>query len=108
MKKGGFKYAMFEDNYPTIDVGDCWSLKKAFIQKGKDAEYLHKNIKCYYEFPPIFQLPKTRWGADWNESTYPTPRPLFDLAKKNTYKDWITSFIGEAKGYTWICYVELK
>jgi len=102
MKERGFKYAMFEDNYP-IGQGDCYSLKQAF--ESKDAEYLKNNVKVYYEFPPIFKTELTRWGNPWEE--YSTPPPLYVESEKG-YEDWMALFVGEATSYTWICYVELK
>lgn len=103
MKEKGFKYAMFEDNYPT-GKGDCYSLKKAFEDK-KDATWLHENLKIYYEFPPIFILPFTRWGDEWKN--YPTPEALMEVNGQG-YEDWMATFVGEAMSYTWICYIELK
>lgn len=104
MKEKGFKRAMFEDNYPVEGIGDCYSLKKAFQNK-KDAAWLRKNLKIYYEFPPIFTLPKTRWGEDW--SKYPTPDPLL-VKDGEGYENWMATMVGECQSYTWICYVELR
>lgn len=104
MKARGFKYAMFEDNYPTWK-GDCYSLKKCFEKGGVDASYLKQNLKVYYEFPPIFKLPLTRWGDEW--SNYKTPNPLYEVDGEG-YEDWMAIFVGEAQYYTWICYIELK
>lgn len=104
MKLNGFKYAMFEDNYPT-GLGDCYSLKKCFSENGLEAQYLKDSIKTYYEFPPIFKLPQTRFGTPWGD--YDTPDPLYEKDGEG-YESWMDLFIGEANSYTWICYVELK
>ena len=102
MKQRGFKYAMFEDNYPT-GQGDCYSLKQAFDTD--DAQYLKENLKIYYEFPPIFKTEVTRWGDKWDN--YPTPSPLY-VPNGEGYETWMALFLGEATSYTWICYVELN
>ncbi len=104
MKELGFKYAMFEDNYPPGQDGMV-TLKKCFHEKGKEADYLKKNIKLYYEFPPIFKLPYTRWGDKWD--LYETPEPLYEVDGLG-YENWMALMVGEAQSYTWICYVELK
>lgn len=103
MKVRGFKYAMFEDNYP-IGQGDCYSLKQAIEGGGKDAAYLKKNLKLYYEFPPIFKTYLTRWGDEW--SKYPTPEPLYEIGGKG-YENWMSELVAETTSYTWICYIEL-
>ena len=105
MKKLGFKYVMFEDNYPK-DLGDCYSLKKIWMENGENADYLRENLNLYYEFPPIFKLPKTRWGIDWDEKL-PTPEPLY-IKDGVGYENWMALFVGEAPNYLWICFVELK
>lgn len=102
MKSKGFKYAMFEDNYPT-GKGDCYSLKQALDKRGADAEYLKDTLKTYYEFPPVFKTELTRWKDNW--SAYETPEPLYH---PNQYEKWMDCYFKEAQSYTWICYIELK
>ncbi len=88
-KKMGFKHLIFEDNYPAGE-GDCVSLKQ-------NPEFVAKNTKQYYEFPPIFRPDPTRWGY-----SIPMPEPVCsNVTVVNK------SFFEEAKWYTWICYVEL-
>lgn len=130
-KELGFKHLIFEDNYPD-DVGDCYSLKKAFMGAGfqrkrtlksylidvirqsgsagnverntTDASFLKEVLEIYYEFPPVFKSALTRWGADWTNEEYPTPPPLYtDLQ----YRD-LGIFKDEAQFYTWLCYAKLK
>ncbi len=132
-EKWGFKHLIFEDNYPPR-VGDCYSLKKAFCEAGfqpetptnwkfrlksllqpslraqpippntKDMEYLKKVLDIYYEFPPVFQAEKTRWGTPWDCEHYYTPEPLFE----NLENEDLKIFREEAPFYTWICYARLK
>lgn len=127
MKWKGFSKAIFEDNYPA-KRGDCYSLKKILgnngfykeqniktklkkligseISKDVKANSTHslellKNLKLYYEFPPIFKENFTRWGDAWDPIDYPTKAPLFD-------NNAIHPFKKEALDYTWICLVELN
>ena len=38
-----------------------------------DARILQRNVEIYSEFPPLFKVPSTRWGDEWNDASYPTP-----------------------------------
>jgi hypothetical protein len=103
----GFKFLMFEDNYPE-GQGDCLSLKKIFennkyqILPGMVAnEYLERVVDCYGEFPPFFRLEKTRWNTDWN--SHRSDEPLLDT--DDTRFDVLRSDMDQ---YTWINYLELK
>jgi hypothetical protein len=69
-----------------------------------DAACLQANLAAYYEFPPIFRLPTTRWGDAWTDDRYPTPPPLLERVAA----DYQQIFRDEADNYTWICYVRLK
>ncbi len=69
-----------------------------------DAGLLQKNLDVYYEFPPVFKTPQTRWGDDWDETAYPTPEPILKQAIKPAHD----VFLDEAKSYTWVCYAKLK
>ena len=99
----GWKYLMFEDNYPT-GQGDCVSLKKTFDEDGEDAKWLKKVIKTYYEFPPIVKVDNTRWGDEWDDVDYPTPKPLLKVIEDDKRK----VYLEEIEQYTWICFVELE
>lgn len=102
-KKKGYKYLIFEDNYP-IGQGDCVSLKQILDGNlNEDKQYLLDNLKVYYEFPPVFKKEYTRWGVPW--SNYLTQEPLFENLTNENMKYKI--FDDDAPGYTWICYVEL-
>ncbi len=130
----GFKQFIFEDNYPAGNVGDCYSLKKAFQYTGfqantnhagfknrlrawlksaknrsitpneTDAAFLAEILAIYYEFPPVFKATKTRWGDDWTEANYPTPKPLYSEVET----DDVQIFEQEAQDYTWICYAQIR
>ncbi len=69
-----------------------------------DSRMLRKHLEVYYEFPPVFKTDKTRWGDEWNEETYPTPRPLLERPTKPSHE----LFRDEARYYTWICYAKLR
>ena len=105
----GFKYLMFEDNYPP-GQGDCVSLKKVFANQKNykviphvDAiSWLPKVIKTYCEMPPIFELETNRWGLPWK--TYDSHEPLLE---KRT-EDYHDVFYRDMDQYTWINYLELK
>lgn len=69
-----------------------------------DSKMLEKNLDVYYEFPPVFKTSKTRWGDEWDDTTYPTPEPLIEHSEKSSHQ----LFVDEAVFYTWICYAKLK
>ncbi|GGO66960.1 hypothetical protein [Bowmanella pacifica] len=121
MKWKGFNAAMFEDNYPKRR-GDCYSLKKMFGGDGfaletaeqdsaQTAGYIEPNtthreelyqaLALYYEFPPLFKEPMTRWGDSWDNTHYPTKPPVFAANVEDELRD-------EALHYTWMCYLKLK
>jgi hypothetical protein len=129
----GFRHLIFEDNYPA-GTGDCYSLKKAFMHGGHtpvllrdwksvlkrtlgmeqpaaaippnadDMAWLQSVLSVYYEFPPVYQLPKTRWGADWNDAALPTPPPVLSGPAHTPAQQLLRD---EAADYTWICYAQL-
>jgi len=102
--KLGYKHLIFEDNYPRKQ-GDCVSLKQTLEEDKEIAKILKEHIEIYYEFPPVFKQNKTRWGDDWDDTNYPTAKPIFDEIKGNEkYK----LFYDDALGYTWIAYVKLR
>lgn len=133
-KEMQFKNLIFEDNYPP-GRGDCYSLKKAFLHAGhdddastglkkmikrmlnrypagyvrpnaNDAAYLNENLSVYYEFPPVFRSDRTRWGDEWIDDKYPTPRPLVD--KDNIGNQNFSVFKKDSVHYTWMCLASLK
>ena len=116
MKWMGFRYAMFEDNYP-VSQGDCYSLKKIFSEKGfiKDNEeiikpnkahsiYTQMNLETYTTFPPLVKTDKTRWGDEWNDANYPTENPILSQEEAESFP----ILMEEARLYTWICFIKLK
>jgi len=108
-KLSGFKYLMFEDNYPE-GQGDCISLKKVLefpenynILPGFTAkDYLERVLERYQELPPIFSLEMTRWNTPWE--SYRSNSPLLS----SDSDDELQVFKKEMDQYTWINYVELK
>ena len=68
-----------------------------------DARMLETHLETYFEFPPVIQSERTRWGDPWDDS-YPTPEPLLERPEKPSHR----LFAEEAMWYTWICYVRLK
>ncbi len=95
--KCGFKYLLFEDNYP-LNEGDCLSVKQ-IIDSGNGQE-LNKYIKTYFEFPPFYAPNKTRWGQNWND--IPCSQPLMT--------EYHTKYEGLHKNsqyYTYFAFVEL-
>ena len=99
--ENNFKYAIFEDNYPTGE-GNLISLKKKLDIDDEDSAYLEKIIKTYYEFPPIIELEKNRWGKKWD--IYPIKPPILSSVENDLHK----VYKDEAGQYTWLCYVELN
>lgn len=124
----GFRSAIFEDNYPP-DIGDCYSLKKVFAGSGDTPVRPHspwwhrkktppiraavpansahrdsllKRLETYYEGPPLVEMEKTRWGADWYDPAYATKPALFarDEVDETTLR--------EGTAFTWMCYVEIR
>lgn len=67
-----------------------------------DDAYLRENLDIYYEFPPLYRLPATRWGDSWD--TIPTAEPILDYRSPHP----ASILLEEAYGYTWICYVKFK
>ena len=100
-KKNGFKYIIFEDNYP-IGQGDCVSIKQLLEKNGKETDYLKSVIKTHYVFPPIFKNDKNRWGVKWD--IIPIKKPLLTSVDK----EYLKIYKKDAHNYTWLCYVELK
>lgn len=112
--KLGFKKLIFEDNYPNKNAG-CYSPKIILSNKEyyttnqnnpiqENYDYLNDIIDVYQEMPPIFKGNETRWGTDWNNIDYPTVGPLLTNDDISKYP----IFWEEHKGYTWLCYIELK
>jgi len=116
-KELGFKHLIFEDNYPP-NHGDCISIKKILSyedyltqQPGQETKYFSKNkddtdflksiIKEYYEFPPLFKTPTTRWGDAWSDDT---KDPILSANEKEDYHPILWQ---EKLDYTWICYVNI-
>jgi len=103
-KKRGFKFVMFEDNYPP-GQGDCKSLKKLFetsnAEDDNERNELLTYIKTYQEMPPIYNIDKNRWGLDWN--TYRSNPALLNEVTTS----WQEQYKQDMKQYTWINYIEL-
>ena len=70
----------------------------------KDAAKIRELLDIYYEFPPVFRKKSTRWGDEWSDHLYPTPKALMELPKKDTHN----IYWNEATNYTWMCYARLK
>lgn len=123
-KEKGYKYLIFEDNYP-LTKGDCLSIKKIIdlysnrnmnLSKSEHNgkyeppinqieemyQFIKDNIKTYYEFPPIFCEGKSRWGTEWGKLV--TKNPLYESVEK----DYLKIYRLEHKDYTYIAYVELN
>ena len=74
----------------------------------QDKFFLEKNLDIYFEFPPIYKPPITRWNDPWTNENYPTKKPIIDSISNeevNSSKDF---YKYECKYYTWICYARLK
>lgn len=116
MRWMNFKTCIFEDNYP-VSQGDCYSMKKIYAESGlvidgneiirrnsAHKKWLKRNVKEYFECPPLWKTPMTRWGDVWDEINYPTSPALL----RETVGDEFRVIKEEAQYYTWICYVALK
>lgn len=97
-----FKFVMFEDNYPP-GQGDCKSLKKLFESSEEEdiRNELLSYIKVYQEMPPIYDIPKNRWGLDWK--LYRSNPPLL----KEVTTNWQKQYYQDMLQYTWINYIEI-
>ena len=73
-----------------------------------DKFFLDKNLDIYFEFPPLYQPPTTRWGDSWTEEIYPTPTPIFGKISEEEVNSSNDFYKNECKNYTWICYVNIK
>lgn len=69
----------------------------------RDAELVKQSVSIYYEFPPVFRTPTTRWSDAWTDDRYPAPPALLDRPQSAGHQ----VYLDEAKSYTWLCYVEL-
>ena len=115
----GLKRVIIEDNYPPSQ-GDCYTPKKVLsnqnyiidsngqrtiLQKNDaDLEFFKEHVSVYQEMPPIFASPVTRWGDEWSQEQYPTPKALVLELCSLQYQE----FFMERLDYTWICYLELN
>jgi hypothetical protein len=129
----GLRHLLFEDNYPAA-CGDCYSLKKAFMHAGfapeapagglgdklkrlvggapvghvppneRDDGELREALAIYFEFPPPFKPPTTRWGDRWEAPRYPTPEPLLERVER----PYQQVYLDEAQDYTWLCYARVR
>ncbi len=73
-----------------------------------DKYFLERNLDIYFEFPPIYKSPTTRWGDPWNHENYPTSKPLI---KEISDEDVINSddfYRNECRSYNWICFARMK
>lgn len=69
-----------------------------------DARLLRRHLHTYYEFPPLFRQPRTRWGDTWDDETYPTPEPILHESDRDRYPEYWE----ESSHYTWMCYARLR
>lgn len=110
--KKAFQHAGFTPSPPKKTVKQLIkSLVKPTVAKAEtipaneeDSEYLRRVLEIYYEFPPVFKTPQTRWGDDWEDRNYPTVEPLYEEVES----EQLRVFKEEAKSYNWICYAKLK
>lgn len=134
VRRAGFRHAMFEDNYPTghgdcyslktammgggfvppelREAGLYRRLRNRLspsarrpVQPGsRNARILAESLDVYYEFPPVYRPPTTRWADAWTDERYPTPEPVCDW-EDGSCPD---VFRQEAQDYTWLCYVKVR
>jgi hypothetical protein len=103
VEQTSIKKIIVEDNYPKGE-GGITSPKKILTDDDINEDIknmFEKHTKTYFEFPPIYQTDKHRFG-NWKE-LYPEDVPLF-----TEVKDEFKNFIDEMGNYTWMCYLELK
>lgn len=70
--------------------------------------FLEKNLDIYFEFPPIYQSPLTRWGDTWSAEIYPTPKPIKGPISEEEVIYSNNFYINECKSYNWICFARIK
>ena len=68
-----------------------------------DFKNLQKNIKIYFEFPPVLKLNKIAWSGEWSKD-FPTKKPLFPHNQIKNLKIDKEEF----NSYNWISYINLK
>ena len=108
-KKFGFKYILYDDNYPTPGgnkshpSGDAMSPKATLYAGGSGASSLRSILETYYEFPPVYpNIEGPRYL--WQDYKSLTPDPLITDVKDKE----LLIYKKEAWAYTWLCYAELK
>ncbi len=74
----------------------------------QDKLFLDKNLDIYFEFPPIYKPPTTRWGDTWNAINYPTSDPIIGEISEEEIKSSNDFYKNECKSYTWICFAKIK
>tara|TARA_B100000212_G_scaffold304476_1_gene251885 strand:+ start:170 stop:1033 length:864 start_codon:yes stop_codon:yes gene_type:complete len=74
----------------------------------QDKFFLENNLDIYFEFPPIYKAPTTRWGDTWNEENYPTSNPLIKEISDEEVNSSDDFYKNECKSYTWICFARIK
>lgn len=123
-REKGFRHLLFDDNYPTVDSADCYTIKLALDEAGwhpertlknavkgflgrlpdavkpnsEDARWLRSVLEIYSEMPPVVRPERTRWGTEMPA----TVEALF------APEDAPELFRTEADAYTWMCYLRLR
>ena len=73
-----------------------------------DKFFLENNLDIYFEFPPLYIPPTTRWGDIWDNDKYPTPKPIIGKISDEEVKNSNDFYKNECKSYTWICFARIK
>ena len=135
-KHNGFKHFIFEDNYPSLQ-GDCYSLKKVFMQNGfnkyKERYDIKSRIKLLLAYLNIradsgYINPNSKHSQfliKILETYYEFP-PVVKKSLTRWGDEWNENdyptekpiindssqapllFSNEAQYYTWICYAKIK
>lgn len=74
----------------------------------QDKFFLDKNLEIYFEFPPIYKPPTTRWADSWTDEIYPTQRPVIGEISEEDLNSSDDFYKNECKWYTWICFARLN
>lgn len=73
-----------------------------------DKYFLDSNLDFYFEYPPLYKPPTTRWGDSWSDDKYPTSKPVLGFISEEEVTSSNDFYKNECKSYNWICFARIK